>query len=151
MNTIAQLAGVGVGTVYRNFPTREVLLESLAMDSLEKLVAEARTAADDDPTAGLARLLHAVLGAQLNDAGLGAVLSSSESAYAQTSELKEALSEAVSRLLGRARKVGAIQVDVSANDLRRLLCGVEHAVRIGTTDHTEADRYLAILLKGLRP
>lgn len=151
MNTIARMAGVGVGTVYRHFPTQQVLLESLAMGSFEQLLAEARAAAnDDDPAAGLERLLRSALSCQLNDVGLAAVLRSSESACVQTSELKVALFAAVSQLLERARKVGAIRADVGADDLRRLLCGVEHAVRTGTTEHGETDRYLDILLRGLR-
>jgi hypothetical protein len=38
---------------------------------------------------------------------------------------------------------------VTADDIRRLMCGVQHAVRIGTAD--DADRYLEILVRGLRP
>lgn len=152
MNTIARLAGVGVGTVYRHFPTRQVLLESLAMSSFEKLLGEAQAAAsDDDPASGLARLLRAALNCQLRDSGLGAVLQSSESACVQTSELRLDLFTAVSRLLGRAREAGAIRPDIGADDLRRLLCGTEYAVRIGTRDHGEVDRYVSILLSGLQP
>lgn len=152
MNTVARLAGVGVGTVYRHFPTQQVLLESLAAASLERLLEEARAAADEnEAAAGLERLLRSALSGQLNDAGLGAVLRSSESACIQTSALRVALSAAVSRLLERAREAGAVRKDVGADDLRRLLCGVEHAVRTGTLDHGEVDRYLSILLRGLRP
>ncbi len=151
MNTVARLAGVGVGTVYRHFPNRQVLLESLAMGSFERLVEEARAAADDaDPAAGLERLLRSVLNCQLNDVGLAAVLRSSENACDQTSALKAEMLVVVGGLLERARQVSVIRPDVSADDLRRLLCGFEVAVRLGTRDHGELDAYVNILLSGLR-
>ena len=152
MNTIARRAGVGVGTVYRHFPSRQALLESLAMESFEQLLVEARgAAADEDPGAGLDRLLRYGLWRQLDDPGLAAVLASSESACAQTSRLRVDLFEAVGRLLGRAREAGAIRPEIGADDIRRLLCGVEHAVRMGGRDHDEVDRYTDVLLGGIRP
>lgn len=152
MNTIARQAGVGVGTVYRHFPSRQALLESLAMESFEQLLTEARgAAADEDPGAGLDRLLRYGLRSQLDDPGLAAVLGSSESACPQTSQLRVDLFEAVGRLLGRARKAGAIRPEIEVDDIRRLLCGVEHAVRMGGRDHDEVDRYMDVLLGGIRP
>lgn len=152
MNTIARLAGVGVGTVYRHFPTRQVLLESLAMGSFEQLLLEARAAAaDEDPAAGLEHLLRSVLDCQLNDAGLAAVLRSSENACDKTSALKAEMFAVVSGLLERAREAGAIRPDVSADDLRRMLCGTEFAVRLGADDQGSVNLYASVLLSGLRP
>ena len=88
---------------------------------------------------------------QLDDVGLAAVLRSSESACAQTSRLRMDLFEAVGRLLGRAREAGALRPEIGADDIRRLVCSVEHAVRSGTGDRAEADRYLTVLLDGLNP
>ena len=152
MNTIARLAGVGVGTVYRHFPSREALLESATMDGFERLVAEARAAADDDdPGAGLERLLRYALRRQLDDVGLAAVLRSSESALAETSQLRVELLGAVDRLLERAREAGAIRPEILADDIRRLGCGIEYAVRLGPAERDEVDLYISILLDGLRP
>lgn len=152
MNTIARLAGVGVGTVYRHFPSREALLESAAMDSLERLLAEARAAADDDdPGAGLERLLRYALRRQLDDVGLATVLRFSESACAETSRLRAELLGAVDRLLGRAREAGAIRPEIRADDLRRLGCGVVYAVRLGSGGREEIDLYISVMLDGIRP
>lgn len=152
MNTIARLAGVGVGTVYRHFPSREALLESAAMDSLERLLAEARAAADDDdPGAGLERLLRYALRRQLDDVGLATVLRSSESACAATSRLRAELLGAVDRLLGRAREAGAIRPEIRADDIRRLGCGVVYAVRLGSGGRGEIDLYISVMLDGIRP
>ena len=152
MNLIARRAGVGVGTVYRHFPTRQVLLESLAMDSFRQLLEEAKAAAEDtDPAAGLEQLLGSVLRAQLGDAGLAAVLRSSENALDETTALKTEMFAAVSGLLERARGAGAIRPDVDADSLRRLLCGFEVAVRLGPHAPGEVDAYVGILVSGLRP
>ena len=151
MNTIARLAGVGVGTVYRHFPTQRALLESLAMGSFEELVDEARSAAaDEDPGAGLERLLRFTLRRQLKDAGLAEVLRSSESACSRTSQLRADLFEAASRLLGRAGEAEAIRPEIRADDLRRLACGIEYAVRMGG-GQDEVDLYVGVLLDGIRP
>ena len=61
------------------------------------------------------------------------------------------LDAAVGQLLDDARLAGAIREGVGSDDVRRLLCGVEHAVRMGTGDRAEVDRYLGVLLGGLRP
>lgn len=152
MNTIARLAGVGVGTVYRHFPSREALLESAAMGSFERLVAEARKAADDgDPGAGLERLLRYGLRSQLEDIGLAAVLRSAESARAETSRLRADLLEAVERLLERAREAGAIRPGIRADDIRRLGCGVVYAVRLGSGGQKDIDLYVSVMLDGFRP
>ncbi|MEW1586840.1 helix-turn-helix domain-containing protein [Micromonospora vinacea] len=150
MNAIAKAAGVGVGTVYRHFPTRQALLESLAAQSLENLVAVAVAAArEPDVGSGLAALLRAGMRIQLSDPALAEVLSTIDAAGDETADLSRDLAAAITTLLDRARTEGAIRPDLTADDLRRLLCGLQHAVRIGAVD--DADRYLDILLAGLRP
>jgi len=150
MNAIAKAAGVGVGTVYRHFPNRQALLESLAAQSLESLVADAVAAAGHpDVAAGLADLLRAALRLQLTDPTLAAVLAAPDAACLETMKLSRDLRDTIGPLLDRARAEGALRSDVTADDFRRLICGVQHAVRIGA--ETDADRYIEILLRGLRP
>jgi AcrR family transcriptional regulator len=150
MNAIAKAAGVGVGTVYRHFPSRQVLLEALAEQSFESLVADARAAAaDPDVAAGLARLLRAGLAILLTDPSLAEVLGGPRPECAEIAELSGELFASLMILLDRARAEGVIRPDVTADDLRRLMCGVQHAVRIGDDDDS-AGRYLEILLRGLR-
>ncbi|WP_436758576.1 TetR/AcrR family transcriptional regulator [Streptosporangium sp. V21-05] len=152
LNTIARLAGVGVGTVYRHFPNRHALLEALLAERFQQLVREAQAAAaDEDPLAGLHRLLRFTLGRALDDAGFAAVLGSASDADARTSAMKAELDRAVAELLDRARRAGAIRHGIEADDVRRLLCGIEHAVRSGDNDAGYAEIYLDVLLEGLRP
>ena len=152
LNAIARLAGVGVGTVYRHFPNRHALLEALMAERFQRLVEEARVAAADvDPARGLQALLRSTLGLISTDAGFAAVLESADHAGGSTAAMKADLDQAVTRLLDRAGEAGVIRRDVDADDIRRLLCGVEHAVRSGGNDPRQAELYLDVLLGGLRP
>jgi hypothetical protein len=98
--------------------------------------------------AGVARLLRAGLEILLTDPSLAAVLSGPGPECAQTTELSQELFASLTTLLGRAHAEGAIRPDVTADDLRRLMCGLQHAVQIGGDD--SAGRYLEIMLHGLR-
>ncbi|GAA0509072.1 TetR family transcriptional regulator [Paractinoplanes deccanensis] len=150
MNAIAKEAGVGVGTAYRHFPTHQVLLEALAADSLAALVADARTGANDpDPARGFARLMRAGLRLMLDDPALAAVLQRRDFACDETRELGAELFTSFGAVLDRARAGGAVRAGITADDLRRLMCGVQHAVRAGGDDGA-AERYLDVMLKGLQ-
>ncbi|MYV47284.1 TetR family transcriptional regulator [Streptomyces sp. SID2888] len=152
LNAIARLAGVGVGTVYRHFPNQHALREALSAERFRELVGEAQAAADaEDALAGLHHLLRFTLAGALEDTGFAAVLESAADAEAHTSELKAELDRAVAHLLDRARVAGAIRRDVEADDVRRLLCGIEHAVRAGDSDPARTEVYLDVLMEGLRP
>ncbi|MFC5663723.1 TetR/AcrR family transcriptional regulator [Kitasatospora misakiensis] len=152
LNAIARLAGVGVGTVYRHFPNQHALREALSAERFRELVGEAQAAAEaEDALAGLHRLLRFTLACALEDAGFAAVLESAADAEAHTSQLKAELDRATAGLLDRARLTGVIRRDVEADDVRRLLCGIEHAVRVGDSDPARTEIYLDVLLEGLRP
>nr|BFE57569.1 TetR/AcrR family transcriptional regulator [Dactylosporangium thailandense] len=151
MNAIAKDAGVGVGTAYRHFANRQALLEALAAESLGALVADAEAAAaDPEPAAGFATLLRNALRLLRDDPTLALVLASAQPAcLTETTDLTTQLGGAVTTILSRARAAGAIRPDVTADDVRRLICGVQHAVDAGTDAGAE-ERYLDILLAGLR-
>lgn len=152
MNVIAREAGVGVGTVYRHFPTRQVLLETLTRRGLEHLLEHARAAADHpDPRTGFRQLLSAWLLELLDDPGLVAVMRSPVCACTETSDLSAEMGEVLCRLLDRAREARAIRPEVTGDDLRRYLLGLEHAVRLGSREPGQLERDLDNLLLGLQP
>lgn len=151
LNTVARCAGVGIGTAYRHFPDRQSLVEGLAADALAALVADARRAAGDaDPAAGLERLLRAALTAMADDPVLAEVLGAATPVCAETIGLSQDLGAAVGDLLSRARQVGAIGNDLGPDDLRRLLAGVHAATQAGANPAEARNRYLRVLLTGLR-
>ncbi|PTL74948.1 TetR/AcrR family transcriptional regulator [Vitiosangium sp. GDMCC 1.1324] len=153
MNQIARAAGVGVGTVYRHFPTRQDLLEELVNEHVQALLEHARVAeTSGEPGPGLRRFLGAALELLLADVGLAEVLNAPRDANTRTARLKAELYAATTRLLEQARGAGSVRAGIGVDDLQRLMCGIEHAVRIAGGDRRElAERYLNILLDGLRP
>jgi AcrR family transcriptional regulator len=146
---VARRAGVGVGTVYRHFPTKEALIEAILVTQVEALLDEARALAEsDDPGAALYGFL-----ARLAE-GAGASVTFKE-ALAGTEfelepELKRGIEEAMATLLRRAQDAGAARTDVDAVELIALVGGACHA-STGKTDRTLSSRLLVgVICDGLR-
>ncbi|MEU9337015.1 TetR/AcrR family transcriptional regulator [Streptomyces sp. NPDC048290] len=154
LNDVARRAGLGVGTVYRHFPTAEALLETVATPCLESLTACGRQAlADDDPGRALTVFLTRTIEAQVLDASLAAVTAAPGDALPRTAELKRALWSVGAELLARAREAGAVRPDLTGDDLVPLMCGIAYAAQVhgGERERAEtARRYLAVLLDGVR-
>ena len=155
LNEIARLAGVGVATVYRHFPTSEALRETVAMPGLEALVAHAEKAlTDDDPWQALARFLETTLEAQLTDPSITAVRSAPDQVLPRTTELTGTMDALAGRLLVRAQAAGVVRGVVNWDDLRPLMCGIAYAANVHADDQETrletGRRYLGIMLRGLR-
>ena len=149
LDVIAERAGVGPGTVYRHFPTKEALFEAVTLARVQDLVVVARVGAESaDPGAALDAFL-ARLAAEaaakrdlpdaLGGAGAAAV------ALART-ELHAALDD----LLARARAAGVVRPGIGAPELLALLKGLLQAVH-GSADPHLAARLLGVVRDGLRP
>jgi hypothetical protein len=85
----------------------------------------------------------------LEDPALAIVLTAPEFTCADILKLGAEFFESVAVVHERARAAGVLREDVTGDDLRRLMNGLQQAVRTGTTE--AAERYLQILLRGLRP
>lgn len=155
LNDVARRVGLGVGTVYRHFPTAEALLETVATRSLEMLVAHGEQALDDDdPWRALAGFLIRTVDVQVTDASLSTVTAAPTDALAHTTELKRALWSLGGRLFDRARDAGVVRADLASADLVPLMCGIAYAATVhggaGAARADTARRYLTALLEGLR-
>jgi AcrR family transcriptional regulator len=123
VDLIAEKAGVGVGTLYRHFPTKEKLCEAVLLDRLLALTVDAQALADaDDPKAAFfAFLTHFVEeGAAKRDlivAVMGAGMEHDEFSEA----VKGDLNDAIGVLLRRAQAVGAVRPDVKPDAVLALL------------------------------
>jgi len=123
VDLIAEKAGVGVGTLYRHFPTKEKLCEAVLLDRLLALTVDAEALADaDDPKAAFFGFLtHFVEeGAAKRDlivAVMGAGLEHDEFSEA----VKQDLNDAIGVLLQRAQAVGAVRPDVRPDAVLALL------------------------------
>ncbi|MDQ0727862.1 TetR/AcrR family transcriptional regulator [Microbacterium sp. W4I20] len=150
LNDVAREAGVGVGTVYRHFPTVHALVEALSAATLERMSVIARTAVQHpNPEEALVEFLDAALELQLQDGGLQAVLLSPDDEDESVRAMKIEIFATFDGVLQRAREAGLVRPDLSIVQIEHLICGVEHAVRIGAPE--DRALFLDILIAGIRP
>lgn len=152
LNDIARRARMGVGTVYRHFPTRRALIEALAESTFTTLVEEARSASrHDDAWTGVEVLLRALLLGQLSDPAFNEVMSTGpdQDTSAQTTAHRAEFRAAACAVVERARQSGALRPDLTDDDLHHLACGTTFALRIGDGRTERIERYLRVLLNGI--
>ncbi|WP_435105616.1 TetR/AcrR family transcriptional regulator [Nocardiopsis synnemataformans] len=150
LNALARRAGVGVGTVYRLFPTQRAMLEAVVEDAvaeLHRLAAEAER--EPDPRGALDGFLRAALDEAPARPGLFTVLIALDDERESLRQAKAELVGATSRLLARAHP----QPPLTGENLLKLLCGLIHAVSEHPADRRSAatDAYLSLLRNGLMP
>jgi AcrR family transcriptional regulator len=129
IDDIAQLAQVGVGTLYRNFPTKGALFEALLMARISPLVAAARSAADsDDPGDAFVTFVRELCDEFADFKALAdAMAASGVDLTATKHEISGDLIAAVSTLLQRAQEAGRIRPDVNITDVSAMMAGLSHA------------------------
>ncbi|NHT19467.1 TetR family transcriptional regulator [Cellulomonas sp. IC4_254] len=150
LNDVARDAGVGVGTVYRHFPTVEALVEELTAGTVRRALDTARAAlADDDPAAAFQAFLSGMLDLLLADEGLQQVLLAADDSSPEVRDAKAELTRTAATLLDRAQRAGAVRADLTLEQLMHLVCGFEHAVRLGSPE--DRGTVAAVFRAGLRP
>ena len=147
MEDIARAAGVGVGTVYRHFPNKDELVEALANERFERLRDLALEALDEpDAWKGFEQFIRASARIQTEDRALSELLVSRPEAMTRAAQRVDML-ELVDRVLSRAQKTGAVRRDADPRDIPMLLCALAGTFR---NPHADAERYIGIMLDGLR-
>nr|WP_231126464.1 TetR/AcrR family transcriptional regulator [Motilibacter aurantiacus] len=146
---IARAAEVGVGTVYRRFPRKEVLLEELFAAQLDTVAELAEgAAAHDSAWDGLCEFLEHVLRMQAADRGLRELLNGSAHAPALARRARERIAPLVGAVLRRAQDEGDVRADVEVTDVALIPLMTSAVVAPGGLD--AGRRALALLLAGLR-
>jgi AcrR family transcriptional regulator len=152
MDEVARRAGVGVGTVYRHFPTKEALLGELVRQKLATMIVNTRAAVADDgePFAVFSDLLRRNAGLAARDAALQyAMLGAGERVWEQAGDEQRILLGLTGELMGRAQRAGTMRADVSATDIPMLMCGV-----CATMSHTKPGfdwrRHVELVVDALR-
>jgi AcrR family transcriptional regulator len=151
LGRIAQRAGVGAGTVYRHFPTKEILLEAVLAEHLEDLTAAswrwtARAAPGDALFGFLIEMIERSAGRQhLCDA----LTADKGWPRATLSAAAQRFHQALDRLLGNAQQAGGIRADVRADDLAALAAGGA-ALCSAHRDRARGLHLVRLQLNGLR-
>ncbi|MEV4474558.1 TetR/AcrR family transcriptional regulator [Nonomuraea sp. NPDC049504] len=147
----AQLAGVGVGTLYRHFPTREALAEAVYHEEIAALCERARHLQSALPAAeALAAFLRGMVDHMHAHQGLARTLATLMTSGSEpVAEGSRTLEEAVTGLIAAAANAGAIRDDVGPGTVMMALHGIGAAHdRPGW--RAEADGVITLLLDGLR-
>jgi AcrR family transcriptional regulator len=152
MDEIARHAGVGVGTAYRRFASREELIEALFDERIEQVVANAEAAVrDPDPWHGLVTMLERQLEMQAEDRGLKELLFSPALIREKHTTVRARMLPLVEEVFARAQASGDLRPDVRPTDLAGINFMVGSAADLGGDIAPELwRRYLAIVLDGLR-
>jgi AcrR family transcriptional regulator len=151
LEAVAREAGLGIGTLYRHFPTRESLYEAVYRREVEQMVDLAvRLAAEQPPTEAVRRWLAANIDFIATKKGMAAALAMvSSKPSAAVAPLLDQLRDALAFLLRRAVEAGEMRPDLDAGDLLSALVGTCYAQE-GPDWRPRVLRVLEVLVAGLR-
>jgi len=151
LEAVAREAGVGVGTLYRHFPTRDALVEAVYLSELDRLhEGAAELLAEHPPGEALARWMDRFVEYAATKRGMSgalqSVIASGRNPYSQS---RTKLVEALTTLLDAARAAGAVRDDVDAEDVLLAIGGI-WAMPVGPGWEERARRLLGLVMDGLR-
>jgi len=151
LDEIARRAKVGAGTLYRHFPTRELLLEAVYQTEVEKLAAAQREFSRTMPPVEALRawmllFVDYIAAKQIISPALYTLLGASPKVFQSTGDL---ITGAIEALVGDAITSGEIRADINAMDLLRALYGVSTVAAVPDWPQS-ARRLVDILIQGAR-
>ncbi|MEV0182683.1 helix-turn-helix domain-containing protein [Streptomyces sp. NPDC050625] len=144
LEDIARRAGVGIGTLYRNFPTRRDLFESVYADEVNALCRAAVEAAELPPWQALTTWLDRFTGYMVTKRAVREALNDESEIF---QACRDSMYSAGGPLLERAQKAGEARADMDFGDLLRLVAGI---TATSFDDDAQRDRVLTIALDGVR-
>ena len=148
IDDVAKRAKVGVGTVYRHFPTKETLLDALVRERFEEIAGYAREALErEDAWEGFCELIwRAAEGNAVDRAFCEAVAFTDQSAVVEETGLERSTQE----LMHRAKAQGRMRQDATTMDVAIMMCGAGSVMRTILIEPDVWRRYLTLMLDGLR-
>ncbi|WP_163510504.1 TetR/AcrR family transcriptional regulator [Fodinicola acaciae] len=152
LDEIARRAGVGAGTVYRHFPTKEALFEAVVGERLEQLLGDATSllSAEDAGAAFFEFFAMKVEQASLNKALSDAIeLSCGAGGRRDQPDTVHTLWVLMGQLLRRAQQAGAVRADLDPDDVRALMVGCVRAQ--DQLEREKANHIVDVLTDGMRP
>jgi AcrR family transcriptional regulator len=154
LDDIAKRAGVGSGTLYRHFPTRQALLEAVYVDAIEALAGRADELAQKlPPGEALVEWLNEVCVGTIQVRGLKTLLGSAvtDGSNVALTACGTFMKGAAGRLVEAAQREGTLRADIEPIEVLRLAHGVSTASELANGQGKHIRRYLSLLTEGLRP
>jgi AcrR family transcriptional regulator len=147
LEDIARRAQVGIGTLYRHFPTRQHLLEAVYLDEVEAICRAAADLSDLPPWDALVAWLRAFVGFAATKRAIAQEMLATIDTDAEVFRTcRVAITTAGESLLERAQEAGAVRADANFSDIGRLLGGIASI----QSDPQQIERILDLVLDGLR-
>ncbi len=152
LDDIAREAGVGVGTAYRRFRSRDEIVEALFDEQLAAMEARAEAAAaEPDPWTALTGFFLTNMQAQAQNRGLKQLLHQSVDGREKVTAMRERVMPRIEAIIDRAKADGSLRQDAVLTDFTVLSIMIGAAVDFaGCVDDTVWERYAALLFDGLR-
>ncbi|MFD9006972.1 TetR/AcrR family transcriptional regulator [Streptomyces sp. NPDC059582] len=153
LDDIAKRAGVGSGTLYRHFPTRQALLEAAYVDRIEALAARADELARRlPPGEALVEWLNELCVGAIQVRGLKTLLGSAvtDGSSATVTACATSVRGAATRLVEAAQEEGTLRRDIEPVEVLRLAHGVATASELADGQGNAIRRYVSLLTEGLR-
>ncbi|WP_046728166.1 TetR/AcrR family transcriptional regulator [Streptomyces humi] len=144
LEDVARRAGVGIGTLYRNFPTRRDLFESVYADEVNTLCRAAVELAGQEPWEALTSWLDRFTGYMVTKRAVREALNDESEIF---SACRDSMYAAGGPLLERAQKAGVVRTDMEIGDLLRMVSGI---TATAFEDEAQRDRVMSIALDGVR-
>lgn len=144
LEEVARRADVGIATLYRNFPTRELLIESVYLEEVQAVSNAASEGAGRDPWDALVTWLDRFVAYVATKRALIEGINRDTFAF---QACREVLWGAAEPLLLNAQQAGLIRADVSVDDVLRLVGGI---ASVGFVSEEQQKKVLSIALDGLR-
>ena len=153
LDEVARQAGVGVGTVYRRFRTKEELVEALFVGRIEEMAALAEEATRaSDPWSGLACFMERAAAMLAGDIGLRQMMMFATYGGDRVWYARQRNAPLVTKLVERAQAAGQLRSDLRPTDVPFILFVLAEAAQFARQTSPEIwRRYLTIVLDGLRP
>jgi AcrR family transcriptional regulator len=152
MEVIAKRAGVGVATIYRQFPTKESLFLAVVQHEMQHVFAVARELEQsDDPAGALGEFVGRLLETVAAKRDVAQALDRSGFKPKESPEVQQVWRDALTPLVERARSAGAVREDLTADDVLFLISGACSAVVSHAPDEAARQRMGRVLCDGFRP
>ncbi|WP_022883876.1 TetR/AcrR family transcriptional regulator [Glaciibacter superstes] len=150
LEDIAKHAGIGVGTVYRNFASKKEIVETLYDAAIDSALADAQTALEiEDPWVAIVSFFEVTAANQAQDRGLCETFLGHDG-FGPNEPIAEKLVAVLSPLFDRASQAGVLREGVTVTDIGPIFAMLNSVYRMSNARPDLWRRYLALMLDGLR-